>query len=156
MLFRSYQLNGWNPNGGNTTGYLQFGGYERVYITYLPSLSCNKNDAFTKDNVSTGNGKLIYPIGLITSDEIMLAGGKYDSNNSTYYLYTNQNYWSGSPFIYYDYRSIHLTVNSYRNVADDTIGVRPAVSLKPGVRFASGDGTANTPYVIQQIGRAHV
>lgn len=147
-----YQLNGWNPNGGDTTKYLYFGGYSRAYSTYSPSLSCNKNDAFTKENVAIGNGKLTYPVGLITADEIMLGGGKTGANNSTYYLYTNKTYWSGSPSSYDNYAFGFFVYYSgylnYRNVYN-SYGVRPAVSLKPGVRFASGDGTSDTPYVVE-------
>ena len=148
-----YQLNGWNPNGGDTTEYLYFGGYSRAYSTYSPSLSCNKNDAFTKENVAIGNGKLTYPVGLITADEIMLGGGKIDAYNSTYYLYTNEPYWSGPPYFYTRYAyGFNVTSSGYLRscfIDNVTVGVRPAVSLKPGVRFASGDGTSDTPYVVE-------
>lgn len=148
-----YELNGWNPNGGDTTKYLSFGGCGRAYSTYSPSLSCNKNDAFTKENVAIGNGKLTYPVGLITADEIMLGGGKNGANNSTYYLYTNQNYWSVSPFNSENYVTYGLFVGSTGtpiiNYVSYPYGVRPAVSLKPGVRFVSGDGTSDTPYVVE-------
>ena len=145
-----YQLNGWNPNGGDTTKSLYFGGYGRANSTYIPSLSCNKNDAFTKDDVAIGNGKLTYPVGLITSDEVMLGGGKGTSNN-TYYLYSYEEYWSGSPYYFLSYSFefyVHSSgaLDSY-NVYN-AIGVRPMVSLKPGTVFTSGDGSANTPYVV--------
>ena len=147
-----YQLNGWNSNGGDTTKYLYFNVYGRVSSTYNPSLSCDKNDAFTKDNVAIGNGKLIYPVGLITADEIMLAGGK-NSTNSTFYLYTNQNYWTGTASGYSTKLAVVLDVNStgslYNYGVRDDYGLRPAVSLKPGVRFVSGNGTSDTPYVVE-------
>lgn len=147
-----YQLNGWNPNGGDTTKYLYFGGYGRAYSTYSPSLSCNKNDAFTKDNVAIGNGKLTYPVGLITVDELMLAGGK-SSSNSTYYLNTGSGYWSGAPYRYSSSLANEFRVGSTGNLNSVNVyltrGVRPAVSLKPGIRFASGDGTSDTPYVVE-------
>ena len=147
------RLNGWNPNGGDTTiSTLVFGEPGRIYSTNSPSLSCNKNDAFTKENVAIGNGKLTYPVGLITMDEIILGGGKTSTNNSTYYLYTNQPYWSGAPSIFsffaYDF-SMSSTGSFYGYNVHDANGVRPAVSLKPGVRFARGDGTSDTPYVVE-------
>ena len=83
-----YQLNGWSPTG-STTSYLYFNAYGRTQSPYTPSLTCNTNDAFTV-SASTGNGKLTYPVGLLTADEIRLAGGRRGSSNSTYYLYTNQ------------------------------------------------------------------
>ena len=148
-----YQLNGWDPNGGDTTKYLYFGGYGRAHSTYIPNLSCSKNDAFTKDDVAIGNGKLTYPVGLLTSDEVMLAGGNVVTDNSIYYLYTNRSYWSGAPDYYINDSAIEFRVGSSgglnANFVFNTYGVRPAVSLKPGIRFARGDGTADTPYVVE-------
>jgi hypothetical protein len=148
-----YQLNGWNPNGGDTTKLLYFLGYGKTKSTYLPNLSCNKNDAFTIANVIIGNGKLTYPVGLITYDETLLAGGRYSSDNSTYYLYTNKNYWTLEPNRYNDYYAGGFGVNYGGNLGQSYVissyGVRPMISLKPGTRFTSGDGSANTPYVIE-------
>ena len=50
-----------------------------------PTLKCtNNNDKFTK-STTIGNGKLTKMIGLITSDEVIYAGGT--SINEEYYLY---------------------------------------------------------------------
>ena len=148
-----YQLNGWNPNGGSTTSYLQFNAYGRTQSPYTPSLTCNTNDAFTV-SASTGNGKLTYPVGLLTADEIRLAGGKIGSSNTTYYLYTNQNWWSGSPSYFTVSNANEYYVYSSGNLTSDYVrlarGVRPAVSLKPGTKFLSGgDGTSTNPYVVE-------
>ncbi len=70
-----------------------------------PILTCpEESDKFTSKGSSIGNKKLEYPVGLITADEVSMAGGKNTTQhgpetiaNSSYYLYTNQNYWSGSP-----------------------------------------------------------
>ena len=148
-----YQLGGWDPNGGDTTKYLYLGAYGRTQSPYTPSLTCNTNDAFTV-SASNGNGKLTYPVGLLTADEIRLAGGKLAASNSTYYLYTNQYWWSGSPRdLYYSVAS-EFFVNSsgYLNSSNVNYagGVRPAVSLKPGAKFSSGgDGTSTNPYVVE-------
>ena len=65
---------------------LYFSGYNRVY-NYTPTLNCSRDiDKFTVSN-SIGNGKLTYPVGLLTVDEVMYAGGKRLTGNSTYYLY---------------------------------------------------------------------
>lgn len=64
------------------------------------SLACkNKNDSFTVGS-ENGNGALIYPVGLLTSDEVMYAGSKIDTNNNNYYLYTGNLYWTLSPRLY--------------------------------------------------------
>ena len=147
-----YQLGGWSPTG-STTSYLYLGAYGRTAQSpYTPSLTCNTNDAFTT-NVSNGNGKLAYPVGLLTVDEIRLGGGKVGTNNSTYYLYTSQYWWSGSPVCFGTSNAVEFTVTSsgtfYNYYVGDANGVRPAVSLKPGTKFASGDGTASDPYVVE-------
>ena len=148
-----YQLNGWNPNGGSTTSYLYLSPHGRAYSTYAPSLTCNTNDAFTV-SASNGNGKLTYPVGLLTSDEIMLAGGREGTSNSTYYLYTNQYWWSGSPTGFYYVNAVEFSVGSSGNLYSGGVysarGVRPVVSLKPGTKFASGGtGISTNPYVVE-------
>ena len=146
-----YQLNGWSPTG-STTSYLYLGAYGRTQSPYTPSLTCNTNDAFTLPGNANGNGKLTYPIGLLTVDEIRLGGGKRGTSNSTYYLYTGQYWWSGAPY-YFDYHASEFNVNSSGNLNYNyvlsTLGVRPAVSLKPGTKFSSGDGSAADPYVVE-------
>ncbi len=148
-----YQLSGWNPNGGSTTSYLYFGPRGRTLSPYTPSLICNTNDAFTV-NVENGNGKLTYPVGLLTVDETRLAGGAMDRNtNNTYYLYNGEFWWTASP----SYHSNLYANGYYMSAASSAVstdlgvryGVRPAVSLKPGTKFSGGDGTASNPYVVQ-------
>ena len=147
------EIAGWDPDGGDTTKYLYFSPYTRYMTNYSPTLSCSRAvDRFTVSS-SKGNGKLTYPIGLITSDEMMYAGGSGSTSNSTYYLYTNQAYWAASPNHFnYSYANEILVhsrgyiSNSYVNA---TVGVRPVVSLtSTSAVVSSGDGTSSNPYVI--------
>ena len=124
-----------------------------------PSLICqNDNDKFTIDS-KNGNGKLTNPVGLITLDEVVLAGfNTYYSNTSDYqdttnYLYTNSNYWTSSPvmmtasgftFVGFVYSSGFV----YHDGVDGAYGVRPVVSLKSGTT-ATGSGTTTDPYVVK-------
>ena len=148
-----YQYNGWDPNGGDTTKYLYLGAYGRTKSPYIPSLTCSINDAFTLPGNAHGNGKLTYPVGLLTADEIRLGGGKNGLGNISYYLYTNQVWWSGSPNYFYNYTAYGFivanlgTLNYYS--VNNARGVRPAVSLKPGTKFSSGDGSYTNPYVVE-------
>ena len=143
------QKNGWDPNGGSTRSYLYFGANER---SSNPIVTCPRDiDKFTVSS-GIGNGKLSYPVGLLTEDEARLAGGSSSSNRS-YYLYTNKYYWLASPdnfnlnyaYEYYVYSSGFL---SSANV-DDARGVRPVVSLKPGTKIKSGNGTSDEPYKVE-------
>ena len=87
-----------------STGYFDYGALGRLGSNKTPILTCpTASDKFTSKGSSIGNKKLEYPVGLITADEVSMAGGVYHSdnssysNNSSYYLYTNQIYWLGSP-----------------------------------------------------------
>ena len=142
-----YQLNGWNPEGGSvTSSYLNFGYYGRQST---PIVTCpNKHDVFTVNDVAKGNGKLTYPIGLITADEVKMAGP-----SSTSYLTTGDLYWAGSPSVFSVDTAYGWYVNSpgsfgYSYV-DGDIGVRPLVSLKPGMTFSGGDGSVGSPFIIE-------
>ena len=119
-----------------------------------PNLSCSQQaDKFTV-GTEKGNGKLIYPVGLITIDEAAFAGGTNGDANSEYYLYTGQTYWTMSPYLFYLSRASALvwlvTSDSYLNATWVTAsgGVRPVINLKNGIKALSGDGTASNPYVI--------
>ena len=162
------ELNGWDPNGGDVSKSLYFSPRNRTFVTHAPSLECRKLDKFTVSN-SIGNGALTYPTGLITSDEIMLAGGKGDTDNNTYYLYTNQTYWSGSPRnvstgwvgVFGVSSTGALNYNDISNYdydeqtgdigdGDPPAGVRPVISLSPSAFVSDdGDGTPTNPYVVQ-------
>ena len=147
------QLNGWDPNGGDNTKYLCFSPNTRTW-TYAPSLVCSRTqDRFTVSS-SIGNGKLTYPIGLITSDEVMYAGGRGGTGNSTYYLFTNQIYWVVSPnFFNHLYSASEILVSSSGLINYSSVnypyGLRPVISLKSTDVVASGDGTSTNPYVIK-------
>ena len=149
------QLGGWNPHGGSTTDYLYFSPRDRIHSTYTPTLACSRAlDRFTVSS-SKGNGALTYPVGLITSDEVMYAGGNGDTGNGTYYLYTNKIFWSASPIAF----SIGLLYASEfgvdsrgligsSSVSYTTGGLRPVISLKDTDFVRSGDGTSTNPYFI--------
>ena len=129
-----------------------------------PSLVCqNQNDKFTVES-KNGNGKLTYPVGLITLDELILAGfNTYYSNTSDYqdttnYLYTNSDYWTFSP-VWMDadgiprvgrVTSLGVVGNTLVNGAGIgvDVGVRPVVSLKSGT-LITGDGTTTSPFVVK-------
>lgn len=77
--------------------------YYNWYNWYVSksNLKCpQQNDAFTVSDTTNGNGALTYPIGLITTDEVVLAGG-WSSSNSGYYLYSGSWYWASSPSVSY-------------------------------------------------------
>lgn len=136
------------------TDYSQFSAYNRVSIKSSPSIDCSNEsrDGFTVSTSSGGNGKLTYPVGLLTADEVMLAGGNNNSN-SKYYLYTGKDYWVMSPFSFYYNYANGFYVISYGNLENTVVGnpyiVRPSVSLAPGTKTTEGNGTVDDPYIVE-------
>ena len=128
----------------------------RLYTNKSPVLTCNqKNDAFTVSDITNGNGALTYPVGLVTADEVEMAGTNWDSSNSSFYLYTGQQYWTMSPFNFlgtmgtlaYDF-FVQSNGRINISVVNNTLGVRPVFSLKSDVTL-SGSGTQSDPWVVQ-------
>ena len=113
-------------------------------------LTCpQQNDAFTVSDTSKGNGALTYPVGLLSTDEIVLAGG-WNEENSGYYLYSGQHWWTSSPHSFDSYTAYMLDVNwksyaSSNRPVNTLSGVRPVFNLKADV-LTYGDGTMNNPY----------
>ena len=139
---------------GTTTTYYK--AYNRLNTNKTPTLKCNQvNDRFTKETTVsgvTGNGALTYPIGLITADEVAYAGGKNGSDNSKYYLYTGNWYWTMSPSHFYGSDADGFVVNStgslnYLSVDNGLNAVRPVISLSSGA-LSSGTGTKTDPFKI--------
>ena len=145
----STQTAAWTSTGTN----YYYGAYGRLNSNKTPILTClTESDKFTSKNSSIGNKALDYPVGLITADEVAMAGGKSGIGNMSYYLYTNQAYWSGSPHSFHPsgaalgfrvYSSGSL--NNY-NVNTD-YGARPVVSLSSKAKL-SGNGTYNDVYTV--------
>ena len=116
---------------------------------YHPSLDCtSKNDSFTKDDTTVGNGNLSHKIGLITDDEHTMAG--YGTST---YLYSGQYMWSASPLMFAGGYSSEFFWDSDLNyaVVGHEAGLRPLVSLKSGIEFADNgaDGTSTNPYIVE-------
>ena len=139
---------------GVGTEWTMYGARNRLYVNKTPTLECvNENDRFTVSE-ENGNGALTYPVALLTADEIAYAGGVVNKSNSSYYLYTgNYSWWSLSPVCFNGSNAYVFRVHSTGYLRGDYVsnpsGVRPAVSLRPGVKVTSeGDGTMENPYIV--------
>ena len=90
-------------------------------------------------------------IGLITSDEVMYAGGT-TSNNQEYYLYSGFWYWTMAPYSFASGYADVSIVRSNGGLNDDYVdstsgAVRPVVSLKSDA-ISGGSGTAESPFLV--------
>ena len=153
-------------NDRSTSDNAYFGAYTRLITNKTPSYDCAATeDKFTVDT-STGNGKLTYPIALMTADEVSFAGGLYLTSAPTWYYYNSANksstgstdWWLLSPdswdggyarvFNVYGSSGPGYLVNTYR--VNYTGGVRPVISLKSCIKYSTGNGSASDPYTIKE------
>ncbi len=148
---RSYEIskvNGsWDSNGWTQNRFLYFDTYYRGN-NGTPSFKCGVQDSLT-----VANGGVSKPVGLITSDEVIYAGGA-NNNNNDYYLNSRADYWVMSPQSY-NFESFYTNIffingEGYLSVdsGSSSRGVRPVVSLVPDIAYSSGNGTVENPYQI--------
>ena len=146
--------NPWNMSNVNGLGYgtntTYYGATQRLVGTSGsaggtgPSLKCN-------GELSKINSK----VGLITADELALAGYAYNISNTTTYLQENATdtyWWSLSPGCFYGgIAGVWYVGGSdgyFGNYGvNGAYGVRPSISLKSTTNV-TGEGTSSTPYII--------
>ena len=135
------------------TGRSLFAAYNRNISTFKPSVTCtNTRDSFTVDS-SNGNGKLTYPVGLLTADEYTLAGSGSEGYSTDAYLHTGEYQWSLSPLDFSGSSAYEFYLRSSGSLNGNSViisvGIRPSVSLKPGTLVSGGDGSVTSPYIIE-------
>ena len=134
----------WSSQPSSTFYY---SGYDRSgdksASSVSPTLSCPSGDVYT------------LKVGAITMDELVMAGGKWGTANSSYYLYNGQNYWTMSPYYWYGSSAACVFVADTNGLlnwgsVNDTYGLRPVINLKSDTIFSSGNGTLNNPYIVAE------
>ena len=148
---RNLKSGSWRSTGSSH----DYAAYGRLIDNKTPTLKCsNSNDLYTTSSSSKGNKALTNPIGLITADEVAMAGGVYATSNSSYYLYNGEYYWTMSPYLFSAAFSsayvfyVDSSGNFNGSDVDYTRGVRPVINLAHDVVIKSGNGTSSTPYEI--------
>ncbi len=139
-----------------------YGTYNRLYTNKDPIFKCTDlRDLYTTPGSSKGNAALKVdsndensiptPIGLISADEISFAGGVFGLSNTSYYLYTGDNYWAMSSSSYNRIGARVFRMNLDGGIGNysvnGTLGVRPVINLKSDVQI-TGSGTTTDPYEI--------
>ena len=151
------------------------GAYRRLKTNKAPSYACgatnegygnwyvggNDNaDRYTGESYEYGNGILSNtPVALMTADEVVFAGGLYNSSNSNFWVYANKegnsisasSWWTLSPAYSTSEDTYIFKVTD--GLLDYTEGIRslsirPVLSLDSETLWLSGDGTANNPYMV--------
>ena len=138
----------------STSSTFYYAGYTRfVTNKNAPTLSCHTSDQF-KDG-----------FGLMTADEVVMAGGLYGTNNPNVYYYLNKDggsatgsywWWTMSPSewtgdivgIFFVLGSNDSGLLGSAHVGNTYGVVRPVVSLKSSVLVTGGNGTGASPYTL--------
>lgn len=122
---------------------LEYSGRLRTASTFIPTLICNNQlDVY------------IEKVGLLTVDEIMLAGGKWNARNNDFYLYNGYTYWTMTP----SYWNININASDVlclestgviatHALTNTSPGLRPVINLKADIML-EGNGTISNPYEI--------
>lgn len=117
--------------------------------------ACPREDDRFTVSYFNGNGALEHPIGLITADEATFAGnGKTASTTS--YLYTGSAFWTLTPYSFLS--NTYVGANMYIVNSSGALGytytttasgIRPSIVLKSDTKVYKGDGTPESPYVVE-------
>jgi len=153
--------------GYGKTYFSVFKGTSRVGTAVgnsTPTLVCEQNnDKYTK-STSIGNGKLTYPVGLLTADEAVFAGSKggilenQNMANPNMYLTIggDKHFWTMTPHRYYNNSIIYLAVNNAgvitNEAATNSMYIRPVITIKENTPILQGDGSSKTPFVLTKDG----
>ncbi|MGN1379153.1 MAG: hypothetical protein ACI4XR_01990 [Bacilli bacterium] len=125
----------------STGSYIEYAALGRLDATPpVPTFDCNTNDLFIED------------LGLITADEMVLAGAKFFELNANFYLNNEMAYWSASPSEFNgDYVGV-VVLNPifgllFGSVDIPVDGVRGVVTLSSNAKL-SGSGTYDDVFIV--------
>ncbi len=156
----------WQDRNYNSTTKV-YAGWDRMVSNSPTLVATTKEDMFSV-TTTKGNGKLTKPIGLLTADEVVLAGGTTTGatttgygtayKNTEFYLYTGDyptyGFWTMTP------RRVGAGATNNHMILSKEVAViwsepavttkryvRPVINLKANTLF-KGSGTKTDPYVV--------
>ncbi|MFI3260304.1 MAG: hypothetical protein R3Y13_01145 [bacterium] len=144
-----YYAAGSSVNTTSTTASRYFGGYVRFETNAdkKPTFACDEDDQYSVDN-----GKLKYPIAMLSADEAVFAGIIPGTTNTSNYLYSNKTFWLMTPYSYQSsvVKEFYINTTATLTAASVTtaIGVRPVVAVDSSTIIISGTGSASDPYIL--------
>lgn len=120
--------------------------HSRIAENGAPSNECSEEVAQLSVSTEVGNGRLKYPIAMITADELMFGGAGYNVENHNYYLTTGNKYHTitqqSAQKMFY--QNSKYTLNRTGSLTYAT-GVRAVIALPNTTVINSGDGSKNNP-----------
>ena len=142
--------------GGNATG-LGYGTNKTYYGATKRLVSTGGSAGGTGPSLKCNGelSKITSKVGLITADELALAGYAFNINNTTTYLQENATdtyWWSLSPSNFYgSYAGVWYVRGSSGDLFNSSVygtgGFRPSISLKSTTNV-TGEGTSSSPFII--------
>lgn len=136
-------------SSGTSTSVFYYGPYQRIgkdTALYDPNFTCSPEDSVSEK------------VGLLSTDEIVYAGGTFQTGNTGYYLNDSgitTDYWTISPSFYDPYKEnvgVFLvksdgSINDFlnNNTTTNAIGIRPVITISGNYELA-GSGTKNDPW----------
>ena len=141
--------------GSSDTSTYWFASYDRLFQNNLDFAKDNAPTLKCPATSETFGGSYRLKAGLITGDELTLAGAmEYFASNENFYLYNARDYWTMTPQSYSSYGAQN-TFNSFVTVsvvggsAPNSRGYyRPVINVSKDAIVKSGDGTKEKPYIL--------
>ena len=147
----------YNPYNWSNVSGLGYGTNVTIYGATQRLISANRSAGGTGPSLKCNGelSKITSKVGLITADELALAGYAAYLQNSTVYLQENTGYfwWSLSPGYFAGSAGVWDVSGGGgyfdSSYAGNTYGVRPLISLKSTTTISGGSGTSEDPYVVK-------
>ncbi len=130
-------VEGWDPNGNPTGSFKTKANHDNPE----ENIKCDR----VADQFSTSNpyAKTKYPVGLMSMYEMALINNQYARENYVSWITMTARFESANSGIY--------PLRYYGNFASTAGGgysIVPAITLKYGTQYDSGDGSINNPYMV--------
>ncbi len=149
IKYEEWEIGNWSRTYSNhfaNTWYFEVA--DRLFVKGIASLMPSEsgtNSVKANDYIST-----------LTADEVTFAGASGYTDNTNYYLYTGNEWWTLSPGEYYALNSSHSAKAMYVGSSgylstygtSSSLGARPAIVLESSVQV-TGEGTLDNPYVVK-------
>lgn len=136
-------IGSWSPNNGDlTSSFMSFKASSYNHLT-----CSRKIDRFTVSN-EIGNGALTYPVGLITYNEVKLAGINAARTGSSYWTMSPRSFESNDYYFNSNAWYVFKTGDIDSSYLTSSYGIRPVIALRPGVEYTRGDGSYRNPYKV--------
>ena len=135
-----------NDTTSSNNGRINYGSYNRNFTQNIPSNGCDVTD-------KSYGGIYNQKIGLITMDEVSMAGGSSKQINNSYYLNDGNDYYTMSPAFYSNQAWVGIVTRNGKidaTTSNQVKEVRPVINLINSTTI-TGDGTINNPYIVDEI-----